>query len=256
MNQTRPEKLMHILVTGGTGTLGRLVVERLRAASHSVSVLSRRTGPGLITGDLLRNTGLEAAVGGVDVIVHCATGSNDVRATTNLVNAAVWSGSPHIVYISIVGVDRIPFVYYRQKYRAEAVISESSLPFTILRATQFHNLVASIFDAQRWSPVLVVPTISVQPVEVSEVADVLAGLATSPPAGRVPDFGGPEKRQLSEFARDWEQMTGRSRKHLPLRVPGAAFRAFRQGLHTTPENTKGVGTFTRFLETRRAGTAL
>lgn len=242
---------MEILVTGGTGTLGALVVERLRAAGHTVRVLSRSTRPGVVTGDLRRDVGVAEAVAGVDVIVHCATGRNDVLSTKNLVRAALASGIPHLVYISIVGVDRIPFFYYRQKLRSEAVISGSGLPFTILRATQFHTLIARIFDAQRRLPLLVVPAVSVQPVEVSEVADALTRLAVSEPTGRVPDFGGPETRPARRFAETWQRAEGRHQRLVPLRLPGGTFRALRAGHNTTSGTPTGSVTFEEYLTTRR-----
>lgn len=241
---------MEILVTGGTGTLGRLVVERLRTAGHTVRVLSRSSKPGVVTGDLRRGVGLAPAVTGVDVIVHCARGRDDARATRNLVLAARAAGAPHLVYISIVGVDRIPLPYYTQKLRSEALVTASGLPFTILRATQFHNLVAGIFDAQRRFPVLFVPDISVQPVDVSEVADVLAGLALAPAAGRVPDFGGPEVRPASEFAAAWQRFEGRKRRLVPLRVPGRTFRALRAGHNLTSGTPSGSVTFEDYLAAR------
>ncbi|MGH2754312.1 MAG: SDR family oxidoreductase, partial [Actinomycetota bacterium] len=105
-----------ILVTGGTGTLGRHVVPRLRNVGGGVRVLSRHTRePGndveYVTGDLLKNEGIEAAVDGAGTIVHLA-GSNkgDDESTRNLVRAASRAGTQHLVYISVIGVDRIPLV--------------------------------------------------------------------------------------------------------------------------------------------------
>lgn len=241
---------MDILVTGGTGTLGSLVVDRLRSVGHTVRVLSRSRKPGVVTGDLLYGESLSAAVAGVDSIVHCATGRNDARATTNLLRAAGSAGVPHIVYISIVGIDRIPFVYYRQKLRAEAVLSGSGLPFTILRATQFHTLLAGIFDVQHRLPVLFVPAVPVQPVDAAEVADILALLATGEPAGRVPDVGGPEIRPAQDFALEWQRAEGDSRRQVLLRLPGATFRALRAGHNVVRGLPTGSGTFGTYLASR------
>lgn len=241
---------MEVLVTGGTGTLGSLVVERLRSTGHTVRVLSRSAKAGVVTGDLRKDVGIGRAVADADVIVHCATGRGDVRATKNLVRAAQASGNPHLVYISIVGVDRIPFSYYRQKLHAEAVISGSGLPFTILRATQFHTLVAGIFDAQRGLPVLAVPAVSVQPVDVSEVADALTALAIAEPAGRVPDFGGPEVRPAHEFASAWQHVERRYRRQVRLRLPGGTFRALREGKNVTSGLPTGSIRFEEFLAAR------
>ncbi|WP_354496066.1 NAD(P)H-binding protein [Mycetocola sp. 2940] len=241
---------MEILVTGGTGNLGRLVVDRLRAAGNSVRVLSRSSRPGVVTGDLVRNVGLGPAVAGADVLVHCATGRNDARATANLLSAAQAAGSPHVVYISIVGVDRIPFFLYRQKLRSETLIANSGLPFTILRATQFHTLVASIFDAQRRLPVLFVPSVMVQSVDVSDVADALAALATGAAAGRVADLGGPERRPAGAAATEWQKAERHQRRQVTFRVPGGMFRALRAGLNTTPGTRTGSVLFADFLAAR------
>lgn len=235
------------LVTGGTGTLGRPITEQLRKRGQSVRVLSRSSQAGVATGDLLKGTGLGAALRSIDVVVHCATGRGDARATKNLVNAALAAGSPRLVYISIVGVDRIPFPYYREKLEAERLIEQSGLPFTTLRATQFHNLVAGVFNAQRHLPVLFTPSCSVQPINVNEVATRLVDLAMTDAAGRVADIGGPETRTGKKFAEIWLAATGRKRAILPLRFPGKAFRAFRAGEHIAPHGAVGSGTFEQFL---------
>src|SRR5262249_47134108 len=132
-----------ILVTGGTGTLGRALVPRLAADRPEVRVLSRRPRPPSaqphtwFTGDLRRNQGIEEAVAGADVIVHCATAARgDDTAATNLIGAARRAGAPHLVYISIVGVDRVPPRYYRTKLRAERPVSASAPPRTVLPTTQ------------------------------------------------------------------------------------------------------------------------
>ena len=141
-----------ILVTGGSGTLGRGVVARLLAAGHQVRVLSRRPRPAggtataeWVTGDLLCGDGLAGAVTGVEAIVHCAGDPRrprvDSNGTRNLLRAARAAGAPHLVDISIVGVDRVPYRYYQAKLQAERLIQASGLPWTILRATQFHQLV-------------------------------------------------------------------------------------------------------------------
>src|SRR5205823_5147203 len=106
-----------VLVTGGTGTLGRRLVPRLRDAGFDVRVLSRRErtpvdGVEHVVGDLVSGVGVDRAVGGVDVVVHCASGrTGDVAAARCLLAAArTQAVVPHVVYISIVGVDAIPVV--------------------------------------------------------------------------------------------------------------------------------------------------
>lgn len=162
-----------VLVTGGTGTLGRRVVDRLRAVGHETRVLSRSGRPGTVTGDLLTGEGVEAAVRGTNAIVHCASSPSnarrtDVGGTALLLQAAARAGVGHVVFVSIVGVDRNPFPYYRMKLAAERVVERSPVPWTILRATQFHDLILAMVSALGRAP-LVAPIpkgFLFQPVEV------------------------------------------------------------------------------------------
>ena len=145
---------MTILVTGGTGTLGRPTVERLRAAGHDVRILSRTPGPDRVVGDVTTGAGLAEAMRGVDTVLHLATsaGKKDPRQTQNVVDAARAAGVTHLVYISIVGVDVNPYPYYRAKLESEQIIERSGIPFTILRATQFHDFIAMFLRLQRRLP--------------------------------------------------------------------------------------------------------
>ncbi|MEV6331047.1 NAD(P)H-binding protein [Streptomyces sp. NPDC051909] len=245
-----------ILVTGGTGTLGRLVTERLRAGGHQVRVLSRHSQPYAVD---LREGGpaLDAALDGVDTVVHCASTprGGDEQAARHLVAAAGRAGVGHLVYISIVGVDRVPFPYYRTKLAVEKIIEQSGQPglgWTILRTTQFHDLVHQVLAAFAKSPVMpYFSGISDQPIEVAEVAARLAELATGAPAGRVPDMGGPEVRTFADLARAYLAASGRRRRLLPVRLPGKTYRAFAAGGHLTPERAVGKRTFEDFLAARR-----
>ncbi|MEV0018043.1 SDR family oxidoreductase [Streptomyces tendae] len=240
-----------ILVTGGTGTLGRLVTERLRADGHDVRVLSRHSEPYAV--DLREGgSGLDAALAGVDTVVHCATTrrGGDERSAANLIAAARRAGATHLVYISIVGVDRVPLGYYRSKFAVE----ESGIGWTVLRATQFHDLVVQVLRALAKLPVVVLPAHACdQPVEVAEVADRLAELAQGAPAGRVPDVGGPEVRTFESLARAYLGATGRRRAVVNLPLAGKTYRAFRAGGHLAPEHAVGKGTFEEYLAGRFGG---
>ncbi|GGI99964.1 SDR family oxidoreductase [Streptomyces brasiliensis] len=244
-----------ILVTGGTGTLGGLVTERLRAGGHEVRVLSRHTPPYAV--DLRAGgPGLDAAVAGVDTVVHCASTprGGDERAAANLIAAARRAGVEHLVYISIVGVDRVPLGYYKSKYAVEKLVEESGLGWTVLRATQFHDLLVQLFQVLAKPPVMLLPAgVPDQPVEVSEVADRLAELAEGSPAGRVPDLGGPEARTLESFARAYLRATGRHRRVAAVPLFGRTYAAFRTGGHLAPEHADGQGTFEEYLERRFGG---
>lgn len=246
-----------ILVTGGTGTLGRVVVDRLLDAGREVRITSRHEQPpGAATSylvDYRTGEGLDAAVAGTSAIVHCTSAArNDLPVTQQVIEAARTAGGIHFVFISIVGADRVPFGYYRTKLAAEKEIEKSGLPWTILRTTQFHNLVHSILDFTAKSPVMPVLAGSFQPIGVGEVADRLAELAMRPPAGRVPDMAGPEVRTLNDLAHAYLTSSGRRRVILPVRLPGAAFRAFRDGGLVDPDSAVGRLTFEDFLAERAA----
>ena len=166
-----------ILVTGGTGSLGRRVVDRLRSAGRDVRVLSRSGRPGTVRADLLTGEGLDGVVEGIDAIVHCAssptkTRQTDVEGTERLLRAAGRAGVSHFVFISIVGVDRNPyFPYYRMKLEVERVIESSPVPWTILRATQFHEFVLRIVQLLDRIPVMMTPRgFLLQPIDIGEVA--------------------------------------------------------------------------------------
>lgn len=251
-----------VLVTGGTGRLGREVARRLADGQREVRVLSRRPAPtgaggGLrrMVGDLRTGRGLDAAVAGVDTIVHAATlyGRADVAAARTLVAAARRAGrDPHLVYVSIVGSDAIPLGYYRAKAAAGRIIEESGLPWTIQRTTQFHNLVAGLFAWQRWLPVTVAAAgFRFQPIDVRDAAARLVDLAGGPPAGAAPDVGGPEVATMRRLAAIYGEAHGR-RRVAAVRIPGAIARGFAAGGNLALQNPFGTVTFAEFVAERAA----
>ncbi|MEV6233336.1 NAD(P)H-binding protein [Saccharopolyspora shandongensis] len=248
-----------ILVTGGTGRLGRALVPRLLDAGHDVRVLTRgRREPAAhrwVTGDLRTGSGLVGAAAEADVIIHLATtnGRGDVAATGNLIEAAKAAGSPHLVYVSIVGIDNVALGYYRAKLACERLVERSGLPWTILRATQFHDLIAAMCEVQRLLPVVLMPSkVRFQPVDVTEVADQLVAFAAGPAANRVPDIGGPEVREAADLARRYLLAIGRRRPVWAVPLPGKAIRDYRAGHHITPSRAAGQITFDDFLAGDRA----
>jgi uncharacterized protein YbjT (DUF2867 family) len=251
---------MRVLVTGGTGVLGREVARRLRESGQDVRVLSRRpaTGPGHVQGDLETGTGLDSAVAGVDVIAHCASkgsyrhAERDVTQTRNLLAAASAAHNrPHIVYISIIGVDRIRASYHRAKLDCERLIETSGLPWTVLRAAQFHELLLTLVMALAKSPVVPVPSgLRSQPVEVGEVADRMVDLVLGPPSGRVPDLGGPCVESMQEMTRAYLTAARRRRLLLPFPLFGKLAADFRAGYQLPgPGSQLGHGTFADYLRT-------
>jgi uncharacterized protein YbjT (DUF2867 family) len=256
-----------ILVTGGTGTLGRLVVARLREADCPVRVLSRRgheAGDGVefAIGDLDTGAGIEPAVGGVETIVHCAgSAKGDEEKTRNLVRAASRAGARHLVYISVVGADRVPVVsgidramfgYFASKRAAERVVADSGLPWTTLRATQFHDLILMVARQMAKLPVIPVPGgLRMQPVDAREVAARLVELTLGEPAGLVPDLAGPVVYDLADLLRTYLTARGKHRPMLPVRMPGKAGRAYRAGANLTVEGAEtGTRTWEEFLAER------
>jgi uncharacterized protein YbjT (DUF2867 family) len=255
-----------ILLTGGTGTLGRLVRPLLRDAGCHVRVLSRSShqpGDGLefTTGDLATGAGLDAAVDGIDTIVHCAgSAKGDEDKARNLVRAAARAGAPHLVYISVVGAERIPVVsgvdrtmfgYFAAKRAAENVVADSGLPWTTLRATQFHDLILLVAEQLAKLPVMPVPSgIRCQPIDAGEVATRLVELALGRPSGLVADIGGPRGYELPELIRGYLRAAHRRRLLLPVRMPGQAARAARAGALLAPGPPAGHRTWEDFLADR------
>jgi uncharacterized protein YbjT (DUF2867 family) len=257
-----------ILVTGGTGTLGRQVVPRLRGAGRQVRVLSRagheNNGIEFVTGDLATGEGIDAAVEGAEVIVHLAGSSkgDEVKAES-LVRAASKAGVRHLVYISVVGADRVPVVsgvdramfgYFASKLGAERAVAESGVPWTTLRATQFHDLWFTTASQMARLPVIPVPSgVRFQPVDTAEVAERLVELALGTPAGLVPEMAGPRVYEMRELVRSYLRALGKHRAILPVRVPGKAARAFRDGANLAPDRAVGRRTWEEFLAERVNG---
>lgn len=144
---------------------------------------------------------------------------------------------------------------YRAKLAAEQLIRDSGLPWTVLRATQFHDLVATIFRYQRWLPLtLAVGRLSFQPIDVGAVADTLTDLTLADPTGRAPDIGGPEICTMADLAGTYNDAVGRRRRVVSPRLPGKTVRAFAAGANLVPENPIGTITFSDFLHRQDAGT--
>jgi uncharacterized protein YbjT (DUF2867 family) len=243
-----------VLVTGGTGRLGRLVVRRLHDAECGARVLTRRShepadGIEFVVGDLATGEGIEAAVGGVAVIVHCATSNRgDLDKTRNLVRAASRAGSPHLVFVSIVGIDHISsWGYPKAKLQAERVVAGSGLPWTILRVTQFYDYILSGAQKLARLPVVPVPAgFAVQPIDADEAAARLVELTLGEPAGRVPDLAGPEVTSWAGLLRGYLRASHRRRWVVPVRIPGT--RAVRAGgLLPPPGSAVGRRTWEQFL---------
>jgi uncharacterized protein YbjT (DUF2867 family) len=247
-----------VLVTGGTGTLGKQLVPLLTAQGHQVRVLSRRDGAGTHTGDLTTGVGVAEAAAGAELVVHAASntrrfGRGDVTQTRNLLQAI--PEAAHLLYVSIVGIESIPLPYYKQKLACEEAIASHRAGddgrYTIFRATQFHDLLALLLQAAERLPVAPLPVdFRFQPVAAAEVAERIAALLNQQPRGRADDFGGPEVLTLGDMARTWQSQRGRPRRVVRFPFPGRIGAGFRQGRNTCPGHRDGVQTWAEFLQAR------
>ena len=260
--------MAQVLVTGGSGTLGRAVVPALTAAGHQVAVLSR-TDAGPVggaprrRGDLRTGAGLREALQGVDVVLHLASDPRHVRevdvdGTARLSGTAAEAGCGHLLVVSIVGCDRVPFGYYRGKQTAEEVALRGPVPASVLRATQFHELVARLAQAVTLGPVVVVPRgLRAAPVDIRDVAERLVRAVAEGPAGRLRDLGGPEVVDLADAAAAVARARGRHPPR-PVRLPawGAFLRAFAAGANLpAPDADRGARTFAAWLAEQQSVSA-
>jgi len=218
---------MTVAVVGGTGTVGALVVAELLGRGERVAVLSRNPA-GVPAGaehrrvDLTSGEGLDLALDGVRAVVDAANSQKGaqetlVEGTRRLAEAGARAGVANHVTISIVGIDRVPMSYYKVKLAQEEALEAGEVPWTILRATQFHQLVDSAFAAAARFGVRPTGTVKVQPIDPTIVAARLAEAALAAPAGRLPDIAGPRVQTLGELSAAWA--TARGKRRLPLRVP-------------------------------------
>lgn len=254
MNDADDTNTLHIAVAGGTGTLGRHVVEELRARGHNVRVLSRSSAEYPV--DLCTGEGLEAALAGCDVVVDAANSTSPrtmratlVDGTKRLVAAEHAAGVGHHVCVSIVGCDRVPMPYYKVKVAQEDAVMAGPVPWTIVRATQFHELIAGLFTATARARVLLAPkNVTMRPVAAVEAARAVADAAEAAPRhGRI-EAAGPERTDLRTLAATWRTTTARRAALLPAPIPGRMGRALRAGhLASARPDAQGVTSFAEWL---------
>ena len=242
---------MRIAVAGGTGVVGRHTVDAVRAAGHEPVVLARSTGVDLATG-----AGLVEALAGAAAVIDTSnvTTNSSSKAvaffgavTRNLLNAAAKTVPTHVVALSIVGVDRVPFGYYSGKLHQEHLLAESDVPYSILRATQFHEFARQILDRVP-GPVAVMPKMLVQPVAAAEVARVLVELAVGSPV-TMTQFAGPQQEYLPDLGRRLLRARGSHKPVWPVRLPGKGGKAMASGANLpTGEYRCGRLTFQQSLD--------
>ncbi|MCK2217885.1 NAD(P)H-binding protein [Actinomadura sp. ATCC 31491] len=253
--------MTRVLVTGGSGRAGRALLERLADEGYEARATSRSARPSTdgvrwFAADLATGRGLEEAVAGVDAVVHLATAPYrgrysrrvELDGTAALLAAARAAGVGHLVYVSIVGADRVPWGYFRLKTRAERLVRDGGVPWTVLRATQFHEFVElALRGMARLGAVVADPGITVQTVDVRDVARRLTDLIEDGPRQEIVELGGPEVLTMAEAAGTWLRARGLRRPVLRLRVPGGLGRACRAGGLVTTAEPAGEITWARYL---------
>lgn len=244
---------MRIAVVGGTGTIGRRIAAALSRDGHESRVLSPSAAQYPV--DLITGAGLEAALAGCEVVVDASNGppSRKARAvlvegSRRLLEAEARAGARHHVCVSIVGIEDVPMAYYRVKLEQERVVESAGVPWTIVRSTQFHDLLGAVLSAAGRRHVLPAPRALLQPVDVDEVAAAVTVIATGAPRLARTTVAGPEVQDLRSLSRIWRAATGQHAIAIPIPLPGKLGRALRQGLLTCANpDVRGTQTFAGWL---------
>lgn len=246
------ELALRIAVAGGTGTVGRHVVDVATGLGHDTVVLSRSAGVDLIAG-----AGVERALAGVDAVIDVTSVSTQSArrsrdffgaVTTHLLRAEQDAGIAHHVALSVVGAARAPHGYYAGKAVQEQLVADGPVPWTLLRATQFHEFAQQLLGQVRVGPLDLVPVMRSRPVAAREVAQRLVELAAKGPGGRVRDLGGPQELRMVDVVRDLARATGRRGPVLAVPLPGGFGRALRDGTTLPgPGADHGVQTFAEWV---------
>lgn len=248
---------MRVLVTGSTGKLGSALLKQLKDFDYNVKITSRRKPEGFehfewVYSDLLTGEGLEEAVNDIEVIIHAATSPLknsrliDVSGLEKFLHKI--DHIKHFIFPSIVGIEDIPFKYYKLKCEAEELLTNSSIPYTIARATQFHRFVDDLFLSKPFFNRYVIPgKIKLQCVEADEFAHQLIDLISSSPQGRIEDFGGPEILTLTEMAELKIKVNNETNKVLSIPLSGKLYKSFVDGKNTNAAQKVGTTTFEDYL---------
>ncbi|MFI1098135.1 SDR family oxidoreductase [Streptomyces sp. NPDC020917] len=243
---------MRIAVAGGTGTAGHPLAEALTRRSHEPVIIARSRGIDLLTG-----RGLDAALEGVDAVIDVSNIETLSRrkaesffatAGQNLLAAGERAGVRHHVLLSIVGIDKVAMGYYRAKLLQEKVVRTGPLPWTIVRATQFHELPQQLLKRTP-GPLVLVPPMATEPIAVREVAEALVQVAEGPPQGMAPQLAGPRVEDMADLMRRLLRARGSRRLVLSPRLPGAVFSAMANGgLLPTETGARGTQTWDEWLD--------
>lgn len=254
--------MARILVTGGTGALGTDLVARLLQTPHTIRITSRQPRPADTRLEWSQvnfetQTDFSEALRDVDVIVHCMSNSMrsekaDVIGTQRFLADVKLAKIKNLIFISIVGTDRIPYSYYQHKVIIEKAIKESGVPYSIVRAAQFHGFLDMLLGLTKrlwWTPILPLPTNwQFQTIDTREVAAYLMPFAEGDATGKIDNVAGPQVMRLGEMARQWRDIQGMYKPIVRLPMFGKVSHGFAQGYNTAPDKSYGAITWADYLQ--------
>jgi uncharacterized protein YbjT (DUF2867 family) len=250
---------LKVLVTGATGQLGLALLKQLKDTDYQIKITSRNKPENVnfdwVYSDFLTGEGFEEAINDIDVVIHTATSprkNSDIIDVSGLKKFLDLSQDiKHFIYPSIVGIEDIPMKYYRNKYQAEYLLNNSSVPHSTVRSTQFHSFVENLFLTKPLLKRYLVPgDIKFQSVDVEDFAAHLIQMINVGPQGKTADFGGPEILTLREMAKMKIKVNNESNKVVTFSFPGKLYRALVEGKNTNEHQKAGKITFGEFLRNR------
>ncbi len=244
---------MKIAVAGGTGVIGKQVVQKVGDAGHEAVVLSRSAGCDLTNEHSVRQWLVDCQAV-IDVSGSSTTSASTsmryfTQSTANLLIAGREAGVENHVALSIVGAAQIDSGYYAGKAAQERMLRILPGGYTLLRTTQFHEFVGQNINRLSAGPVQMAPKMRLQPIAGSEVAQALVDLATQPAAGVVDDLAGPREEWMPELFAQYLAKHNQSPKVIEIPLPGAMGKSMRDGgILPGPSAKRGIETFTDWLE--------
>ncbi|UOY92349.1 NmrA family NAD(P)-binding protein [Ectobacillus sp. JY-23] len=249
---------MKLLITGASGQLGSALIRQLKDSEHEVRMTSRSKPSNIgdfewIYSDLLLEDGLDEVIKDVDVVIHTATSPMkhtkkvDVLAFEKLLEKL--GHIKHFIYPSIIGIEHIPLYYYKCKCEAETLLKNSSIPYTIVRTTQFHSFVESLMLSKTICNRYIIPgNFKFQSVDTDDFAKHLIQIANHTPEGKTVEFGGPHIMTLKEMAAHKIHINKETRKILNFSFPGKLYKSLVEGKNTTSAEARGETTFEEYLK--------
>ena len=248
---------MNIAVVGATGTAGTPIAAELERGGHEVRRLSRRSETHPV--DLLTGEGLDAALEGCEAVIDASNVQGRTKQARELLvdggrrllAAEARAGVGHHVCLSIVGIEKVPMGYYGVKVEQEEMVRAAGVPWSIVRATQFHQLVNAAFGALAKARLLPRSKAPLQPIDPTEVATAVAAVAVGEPLGGTKSVAGPRAEPISDLARAWKSARGSSAVLVPIPLLGKAGAGLRAGgLTDDSPDVRGTITFSDWLAGR------